>query len=183
MACNGKLQAVAHFKVDSSHQGKTIKALLPVQAFNIEIKDHNKAPVKNTKFIIFYRGQEIVKQTNSQGLIGVKMLVGFVYKIGLADGKPLIALRCIKGTQIQPINYKAKSKSTGVSNTKPSSSTDKNNNSSPKPVNKPPPTKPKPKPITEESHTENNGRPITTVITDKAASDTTRLNRPDFIGE
>lgn len=59
VAGNGKLQAVAHFKVDSSHQGKTIRALLPVQAFNIEIKDHNKAPVKNTKFIIFIEDKKL----------------------------------------------------------------------------------------------------------------------------
>lgn len=37
-------------------------------------------------------------------------------------------------------------------------------------------TKPKPKTITEESHTEKNGRPVTSVITGKAASDTTRYH-------
>ena len=181
VAGNGKLQAVAHFKVDSSHQGKTIRALLPVQAFNIEIKDQNKAPVKNTKFIIFYRGQEIVKQTNSQGLIGVKMLVGFVYKLGLVGGKPLATLRCIKGAQTQTININeaAKNKAQGVS--RPTTTTTKNPSSPPKPENNPPPTKPtatkpKPSPVTEESHTEKNGRPITTVVTDKAASDTTRYH-------
>ena len=181
VAGNGKLQAVAHFKVDSSHQGKTIRALLPVQAFNIEIKDHNKAPVKNTKFIIFYRGQEIVKQTNSQGLIGVKMLVGFVYKFGLMGSKPLATLRCIKGAQTQTININeaAKNKAQGVS--RPPTTTTKNPTPPPKLENNPPPinpiaTKPKPKPGTEESHTESNGRPVTSVITDKAASDTTRYH-------
>ena len=177
VAGNGKLQAVAHFKVSSSHQGKTIRVLLPVEAFNIEIKDHNKQPVKNRKFIIFYRGREIVKQTNSQGLIGVKMLVGFVYKFGLTAGKPLATLRCIKGAQTQTININeaAKNKTQGVSRpTKPPSPP-------PKPENNPPPTKPtvtkpKPSPVTEESHTEKNGRPVTSVITDKAASDTTRYH-------
>ncbi|WP_201538885.1 hypothetical protein [Psychrobacter sp. 1044] len=116
VAGNGKLQAVTHFKVNSSHQGKTIRALLPVEAFNIEIKDHNKQPVKNTRFIIYYRGREIVKQTNSQGLINVKMLVGFVYKFGLVGGKPLATLRCIKGAQTQTININeaAKNKAQGV---------------------------------------------------------------------
>lgn len=181
VAVNGKLQAVAHFKVNSSHQGKTIRALLPVEAFNIEIKDHNKQPVKNTRFIIYYRGREIVKQTNSQGLINVKMLVGFVYKFGLVGGKPLATLRCIKGAQTQTININeaAKNKAQGVSI--PTTTTTKNPSSPPKPENNPPPakptvTKPKPSPVTEESHTEKNGRPITTVITDKAASDTTRYH-------
>lgn len=179
VAGEGKLQAVAHFKVDSSHQGKTIRALLPVQAFNIEIKDHNKLSVKNTKFMILYRGREIVKQTNNQGLIGVKMLVGFVYKFGLADGKPLVSLRCLKGVTHRTININetAKNKATGVIDTKPS--TNDNASSSPKPASKPPPTKPtvaKPKTTTEQSHTENNGRPITTISTDKAASDTTRYH-------
>lgn len=181
VAGEGRLQAVAHFKVDNSHQGKTIRALLPVQALNIEIKDHNKLPVKNTKFMIFYRGREIVKQTNSQGLIGVKMLVGFVYKFGLANGKPLVSLRCLKGVTHRTININetAKSKATGVSNTKPSPSTDNNTKSSPKPASNLPSTKPtvaKPKTITEQSHTESNGRPVTSVMTDTAASDTTRYH-------
>ncbi|MGO2121256.1 MULTISPECIES: hypothetical protein [unclassified Psychrobacter] len=181
VAGDKKLQAVAHFKVNSSHQGKTIRALLPVEAFNIEIKDYNKQPVKNTKFIIYYRGREIVKQTNSQGLISVKMLVGFVYKFGLVGGKPLATLRCIKGAKTQPININeaAKNKAQGVS--RPTTTTTKNPSPQPKPENNPPPTKPtatkpKPKPVTEESHTATNGRPITTVITDKAASDTTRYH-------
>ena len=181
VAGNGKLQAVAHFKVSSSHQGKTIRVLLPVEAFNIEIKDHNKKSVKNRKFIIFYRGREIAKQTNSQGLIGVKMLVGFVYKFGLTAGKPLATLRCIKGAQTQTININeaAKNKTQGVS--RPTTTTTKNPSPPPKPENNPQPTKPtvtkpKPSPVTEESHTEKNGRPITTVITDKAASDTTRYH-------
>ena len=166
-----KLQAVSHFTVSSSHQGKTIRALLPVRVFNIEVKDHNKLPVKNTKFMIFYRGRETVKQTNSQGLISVKMLVGFVYKFGLADGKPLVSLRCLKGVTHRTIsiNETARNKATGVNNT----------SSSPKPASKPPPTKPtvaKPKTTTEQSHTEKNGCPITTISTDKAASDTTRYH-------
>lgn len=181
VAGDKKLQAVAHFKVNSSHQGKTIRALLPVEAFNIEIKDYNKQPVKNTKFMIYYRGRDIVKQTNSQGLISVKMLVGFVYKFGLVGGKPLATLRCIKGAKTQPININeaAKNKAQGVS--RPTTTTTKNPSSPSKPPNNPPPTKPtatkpKPKPVTEESHTATNGRPITTVITDKAASDTTRYH-------
>ena len=181
VAGDKKLQPVAHFKVSGSHEGKTIKVLLPVEAFNIEIKDHNKKSVKNRKFIIFYRGREIAKQTNSQGLIGVKMLVGFVYKFGLTAGKPLATLRCIKGAQTQTININeaAKNKAQGVS--RPTTTTTKNPSSPPKPENNPPPTKPtatkpKPKPVTEESHTATNGRPITTVITDKAASDTTRYH-------
>lgn len=181
VAGEGRLQAVAHFKVSVSHQGKTIRALLPVQAFNMEIKDHNKLPVKNTKFMIFYRGREIVKQTNSQGLISVKMLVGFVYKFGLANGNPLVSLRCLKGVTHRTININetAKNKATGVSNTKPSPSPNNKTSSSSKPASNPPPTKPtvaKPKTTTEESHTENNGRPVTSVLTDKAASDTTRYH-------
>ena len=182
VAGDKKLQPVAHFKVDSSHQGKTIRALLPVQAFNIEIKDHNKLPVKNTKFMIFYRGREIVKQTNSQGLISFKMLVGFVYKFGLVNGKPLMSLRCLKGITHRTININetAENKATGVSNTRPSPPTNNNTSSPPKTVDDPsPPVKPtvtKPKTTTEQSHTEKNGRPITTVVTDKAASDTTRYH-------
>ena len=181
VAGDKKLQPVAHFKVSGSHEGKTIKVLLPVEAFNIEIKDHNKQSVKNRKFIIFYRGREIAKQTNSQGLIGVKMLVGFVYKFGLTAGKPLATLRCIKGAQTQTININeaAKNKTQGVS--RPTTTANKNPSSSPKPENNPPPTKPtvtkrKPSPVMEESHTESNGRPVTSVITDKAASDTTRYH-------
>lgn len=181
VAGEGRLQAVAHFKVSDSHQGKTIRALLSVQVFNIEVKDHNKLPVKNTNFMIFYRGREIVKQTNSQGLISVKMLVGFVYKFGLTDGKPLVSLRCLKGVTHRTIsiNETAKNKATGLNNTKSSLSTNNNTSSSSKPVNKPPSTKPtivKPKTTTEQSHTEKNGRPITTISTDKAASDTTRYH-------
>ena len=180
VAGKGKLQAVSHFKVSSSHEGKTIRALLPVESFNIAVKDHLKALVKNTKFMIFYRGRKIVKQTNNQGLINVRMLVGFVYKLGLTDGTSLVTLRCIKGALTQHININeaAKNKAQGVSS--PTTTASKTPSSPPKPVdnpsNKPTMTKPKPNPVTEESHTEKNGRPVTSIITDKAASDTTRYH-------
>lgn len=180
VAGKGKLHAVSHFKVSSSHEGKTIRALLPVESFNIAVKDNHEALVKNTKFMIFYRGRKIVKQTNNQGLINVKMLVGFVYKFGLTDGTSLVTLRCLKGALTQHININeaAKNKAQGVIS--PTTTANKTPSSPPKPVDNPPTkptvTKPKSNPVKEESHTEKNGRPITTVITDKAANDTTRYH-------
>lgn len=88
-------QIIHHFKVSLAMNSQTIKIKLPVQSFEILVKKDSK-PVPNTLFSVFYRNREIAKRTNSQGIIKVKMLVGFVYGFGIQE-RALTHVRVIKG--------------------------------------------------------------------------------------
>jgi hypothetical protein len=95
VAGEGSYQVIHHFKVSSAMSDQTIKIKLPVQSFEILVKKDSK-PVPNTVFSVFYRNREIAKRTNSQGIIKVKMLVGFVYGFGIHE-RALTHVRVIKG--------------------------------------------------------------------------------------
>lgn len=95
VAGEGGYQAIHHFQVTSAMSNQTIKIKLPVQSFEILVKKDGK-PVPNTLFSLFYRSREISKRSNSQGVIKVKMLVGFVYGFGIHK-HALTHVRVIKG--------------------------------------------------------------------------------------
>lgn len=95
VAGEGGYQVIHHFKVSLAVNSQTIKIKLPVQSFEILVKKDGK-PVPNTLFSVFYRNREITKRTNAQGIIKVKMLVGFVYGFGIQE-RALTHVRVIKG--------------------------------------------------------------------------------------
>ncbi len=95
VAGEGGYQVIHHFKVSLAVNSQTIKIKLPVQSFEILVKKDGK-PVPNTLFSVFYRNREITKRTNAQGMIKVKMLVGFVYGFGIQE-RALTHVRVIKG--------------------------------------------------------------------------------------
>lgn len=95
VAGEGRYQAIHHFQVTSAMSNQTIKIKLPVQNFEILVRKDGK-PAPNTLFSVFYRNREIAKRTNSQGIIKVKMLVGFVYGFGIHE-RALTHVRVIKG--------------------------------------------------------------------------------------
>lgn len=95
VAGEGGYQVIHHFKVSLAVNSQTIKIKLPVQSFEILVKKDGK-PVPNTLFSVFYRSREIGKRTNAQGMIKVKMLVGFVYGFGIHE-HALTHVRVIKG--------------------------------------------------------------------------------------
>ena len=95
VAGEGGYQVIHHFKVSSAMNSQTIKIKLPVQSFEILVKKDGK-PVPNTLFSVFYRSREIAKRTNAQGMIKVKMLIGFVYGLGIHE-RALTHVRVIKG--------------------------------------------------------------------------------------
>ena len=178
VAGKGKLQAVSHFKVSSSHEGETIKVSLPVESFKLKVIDADRAIVTNTYFMIFYRGRQIVKKTNSQGFFNLKMLIGFVYGFGQANGTELLKIRCLEGIGEQPIKINSSAKATalrinimrGIPGFNINSQPISNNGNSSKANKETVETK------KVESNTQTKGNPITSIVTSKPASDTTRYH-------
>ena len=178
VAGKDSLQTVGNFTVSSSHEGKTINVSLPVESFKLKVIDTNKAVVKNSYFMIFYRGRKIVKKTNSQGFFSLKMLVGFVYGFGQTNGTELLKIRCLEGIGEQIIEINSSAKYTALSinimrgipgfNTKSQHVSSSSNSSKASQKNI------ETKKI--ESNTQKKGNPITSVVTSKPTSDTTRYH-------
>lgn len=175
-------QKIHHFKVEQALSNQTIKIKLPIQSFKIIVKKNDKI-VPNLAVTLFYRGREISKKTNSLGEISVKMLVGFVYGFGTGD-KSLLKVRAIYNntSRIFRINegFEKLSKQSGAVQTQRSNQ--ETNKASP-PTNPTPQTKPaevkleQPKAIQQNTHTENGGKPLTTVSNQSPpTSDTTRYH-------
>lgn len=175
-------QKIHNFKVEQSLSNQTVKIKLPVQSFKIIVKKDNKL-VPNLPITLFYRGREIPKKTNALGEVSAKMLVGFVYGFG-TGGKSFIKVRTIYGntSRIFRINegFEKLSKQNGTTQTKPNN---QQTNAGSEPNNSTTQTKPAeikqepPKAIQQDTHTENGGKPLTTVSNQsQPASDTTRYH-------
>jgi len=178
------LQAIGHFTVSNNYEGKTIKVSLPVECFKLKVIDSERSAVKNTYFMIFYRGRQIVKKTNSQGFVNLKMLVGFVYGFGQTNGTELVKVRCLKGINEQPIKINGSAKATALRinimrdklGFNPNDRLTPNINSNTKSSK---PSKVESKPVATkkvESNTQTKGNPITSVTTSQPTSDTTRYH-------
>lgn len=175
-------QKIHHLKVEQTLSNKTVKIKLPVQAFKIIVKKDNRL-VPNLPITLFYRGREIPKKTNALGEVSVKMLVGFVYGFGTSS-KSFIKVRAIYGntSRIFRINegFEKLSKQNTTTQTKPNN---QQTNSGSQPNNTTTQTKQAeveqetPKAIQQNTHTENGGKPLTTVSNQSPpTSDTTRYH-------
>lgn len=181
----GLLQPIFHFKVVANLDGMSYTVPVKVHAFEILVKDHRGRPVPNTDFMLFYRGRQIKKRSNKNGVFNTKMLVGFVYGFGLIDdSKPLIYLRCMQGNTRRTININDiayhRSQTKGVtgayipSQTQPSRppSAPKQQQTAPRPAGQSTP----PRIQQNNTHTEKQGNPLTVVTNKSLASDTTRYH-------
>ncbi|WP_314339978.1 cell envelope integrity protein TolA [Acinetobacter guillouiae] len=183
---SGQKQVIHHFRVSGELKNKTVKVNLPVYAFNILVMQDGK-PVPNTLFSIFYRGREIPKRTNNQGIINVRMLTGFVFGFGI-KGKSLVLSRVEKAspTTTFTVNGNAvqASKLYEIADAKQKQAEDLKNKQKQKEIQENKAKQEAEKAKTEASqknqakqnntYTENGGKPLTTV-SDQAAttSDTT----------
>lgn len=181
----GRLQPIFHFKVVANLDGMSCTVPVKVHAFEILVKDHKGRPVPNTEFMLFYRGRQIKKRSNQNGVFKTKMLVGFVYGFGLIDdNKPLIYLRCMQDIVRRTVNINDiayhRSQTKGASNlyipstpqtTKPlSPSKPKQTEQKPKVESKPPQVR------QANTYTEKQGNPLTVLTNKSLASDTTRYH-------
>lgn len=175
-------QRIHNFKVEQALSNQTIKIKLPVQSFKVIVKKDDKI-VPNLAVTLFYRGREISKKTNSLGEISVKMLVGFVYGFG-TGGQSLLKVRAIYNntSRVFRINkgFEELSKQTSTAQTQRSNQQTSNTTSPPNPTTQTRPAEVKqeqPKAIQQNTHTENGGKPLTTISNQSPpTSDTTRYH-------
>lgn len=179
---DGSKQKIHHFKVEESLNNQTLKVKLPVHGFQLLIKNNGEA-VPNTTTTVFYRGRQIIKKTNTSGIINLKMMVGFVYGFGVGS-KELAKARVVgtKSSIIFNVNSGFVKESKQFDLQKHTTTEQKNNKSESK---APPPTtqnapevkKEVPKTSQQNTHTENGGKPLTTVSNQAPpTSDTTRYH-------
>lgn len=89
------LQPFYNLKATSSMEAKTITIKLPVHSFKLKMINKNSGnPVVGVKFQIEYRNKVVTHISDKNGFIHVKMLTGFVYRLvaGKQKGK---LLRCV----------------------------------------------------------------------------------------
>ncbi|UZA37713.1 hypothetical protein [Moraxella bovis] len=185
MAGEDKLQPIFNFGVIANLDGMSYTVPVKVHAFEILVKDHKGRPVPNTEFMLFYRGRQIKKRSNQNGIFKTKMLVGFVYGFGLIDdNKPLIYLRCLQGVARRIININDvayhRSQTKGATDVYIPSQTQvirppsapKQQQTAPKPTGQSVP----PRIQQNNTYTEKQGNPLTVVTNKSLASDTTRYH-------
>lgn len=200
------LQPIAHIYVTEFLEGKNVQVILPVENFTITVINYKNEPVKNTNFMIKYRGRNITKRTDNNGTFSTKMLLGFVYKFCLANAQELITRRCIKGlnerisinevafnlSQGKPVQVKHAEKSGIVdkmySLVKYNPSSFSLSPPTPKPTSKPQqprsstqtqkssaqkPAATSTTPVVKQTdtHTQNNGNPVTVITNKNTSSD------------
>lgn len=183
---DGKKQVIHHFQVSTALKNKTVKVKLPVHSFNISVTQDGQL-VPNTLFSLFYRGREIPKRTNNQGVMNVRMLTGFVYGFGIKS-KSLVLSRVEKSKPIQPFKVNDStiiaSKLYEVADAKRKQAEDLKKQQQQKEVQEQKAKEEAEKAKTEadekhqtkqnNTYTENGGKPLTTVSDQSAAtSDTT----------
>lgn len=96
-----ELQPFSHFKVSASMEGQTITIKLPVHSFKLKMIHINTgSPVVGLKFQIEYRDGIETRISDKNGLIDVRMLTGFVYRLVAGDLKGKF-VRCVKSTHEQ----------------------------------------------------------------------------------
>ena len=184
-------QKIHHFKVEQSLSNQIIKIKLPVCSFKIKVKENNKN-VRNILVSIFYRNKQIVKRTDSNGDISVKMLLGFVFGFGIKN-KELEKLRVLKGMQIRHFNVNegfvkasklyeiADQKRKEADELKKKSDQmqqqDTQEKKAKEQAEKAKSESEKNQPIQNNTHTENGGKPLTTIGNQSpSTSDTTRYH-------
>jgi len=159
---------IFHFKADDALNGAIKQIKLPVVSFKILIYKKVGTGVQvvpNTVFSIFYRGREIKKRTNAQGVFNVKMLAGFVYGFG-ANGNQFFLSRVdnsVDTFKLTLSEYGVKLAQSPMSTpTKKPSAT--GSEEKPKTQEKPKVDVPKNEPPKKNNtYTEKNGAPLTTV--------------------
>lgn len=181
---DGKYQKIHHFKVEESLSNQTIKVRLPVHSFQMIVKKDDQI-VPNTAVTIFYRGRQISKKTNAAGVINLKMLVGFVYGFGVGSNS-LVKARVINGSpyRIFRINEgfikESRRLESGqkVPQRNPVTNAPSQSKPNPPAPAKVPEVKQEPPKVSQQNtHTENGGKPLTTVSNQTpATSDTTRYH-------
>ncbi|QIO10149.1 hypothetical protein [Acinetobacter lanii] len=171
-------QRIHNFKVEKALSNQTVKIKLPVQSFKIIVKKDNKL-VPNLPITLFYRAREIPKKTNALGEINLKMLVGFVYGVGIGS-KSLTKARVINNSpyRIFRVNEGFVKQSKALENKQQAvSPTSSTNSGSSTPAKASEVKQEPPKAIQQDTHTENGGKPLTTISNQSpATSDTTRYH-------
>lgn len=181
---DGKYQKIHHFKVDESLSNQTIKVGLPVHSFQMIVKKDDQI-VTNTSVTVFYRGRQIPKKTNVAGAINLKMLVGFVYGFGVGSNS-LVKARVINVSpyRIFRINEgfvkESRKLDVGQKTVQQKTVETVQSETKPKPPTpaKVPEVKQEPAKVAQQNtHTENGGKPLTTISNQSSAtSDTTRYH-------
>ena len=175
-------QKIHHFKVEETLNNQTLKVKLPVHSFQLLVKNNGKV-VPNTTATVFYRERQINKKTNSLGIINLKMLVGFVYGFGVGE-KELAKARVVgvKRSITFNVNEGFVKESKQLDLPKQTTTKQENNNSQAKVPSQntskvPEAKKEVPTTTQQNTHTENGGKPLTTVSNQApATSDTTRYH-------
>ncbi|NHB59320.1 OmpH family outer membrane protein [Acinetobacter sp. 194] len=165
-----------------------LKAKLPVYLFKINVKNKNQN-VTNTLVSVFYRNRQIVKRTDASGNISLKMLVGFVYGFGLKN-KVLEKVRVIEGLNVRYFNvnegFVKASKLQEIADQKHKKAEQlkqkedelkRQQQKAQEEAEKAKSEAEKNQPIQNNTHTENGGKPLTTVSNQPPpTSDTTRYH-------
>lgn len=86
-------QKIKTIVVTRSIENICVNVPLNIVLVKLQIKDRFNKLLKNSKFFIKYRGRDIEKITDSNGLIQLKMLNAFVYKLMLANKQLVLTLR------------------------------------------------------------------------------------------
>lgn len=88
----------AHQKIktiDVAKQMENTCITVPLNTVSVKLKvhDQNNKVLKNSFFFVAYRGRQIEKKTDNNGIIHLKMLNAFVYKLLLKNKKEVLVLR------------------------------------------------------------------------------------------
>ena len=80
--------------------------IVPLSTLNVKLKVHGSDGkiLKNNKFYVRYRGREIEKKTDSNGILQLNMLNAFVYKLLLSNRKEVLILRNDPSIQLVNVN-------------------------------------------------------------------------------
>lgn len=86
-------QKIKSIIVSRSLENTCVSVSLNIVSVRLKIKDNKNRILKNNKFYVNYRGREIEKITDNNGIIQLKMLNAFVYKLFLKNKTPVLTLR------------------------------------------------------------------------------------------
>ena len=107
--------------------------IVPLSTLNVKLKIHGSDGklLKNNKFYVKYRGREIEKKTDSNGILQLNMLNAFVYKLLLSNRKAVLTLR--NDPSIQLVNVNLNIAATNIQRPTLSQNLSKTTNSKPEP--------------------------------------------------
>lgn len=100
-------QKLKTITVSKSIENKCV--IVPLSTLNVKLQIHGSDGklLKNNKFYVKYRGREIEKKTDLNGIIQLNMLNAFVYKLLLSNKKEVLILRNDPSIQLININLNA----------------------------------------------------------------------------